>query len=83
MTIQPTYDFNAPDGSTHLALTAGEVHRQFVPWRSLQWVKRGLQSGARSVPELQQHADARNRLATTAKLRGSMNSPHRRTELHK
>lgn len=81
MTIQPKYDFNAPDGSTHLDLTAGEVHRQFVPWRSLQWVKRGLEAGARDVPALQAAADARNRLAVGAKLAGSRNSPHRRREL--
>lgn len=81
MSIQPKYDFNAPDGSTHLDLTAGEVHRLFVPWRSLQWVKRGLEAGARDVPALQAAADARNRLADRAKLAGSRNSPHRRREL--
>ena len=74
MSILPTYDFNAPDGSTHLALSAGEVHRQFVPHRSLQWVQRGLKEGARSVFELVNAAEARRRKGLVASRKGTLNS---------
>ena len=81
MSILPKYDFNAPDGSTHLDLTAGEIHRQFVPFRSYQWVQRGLQAGARSVIELVNAAELRLANGVKAARAGSLNSPVRKQSI--
>lgn len=81
MSILPKYNFTDTDGSTHANLTAGQIHRQFLPWRSEQWVKRGLESGARSVAELVAAAELRLSIGIKAAKRGSLNSPMRAKRL--
>lgn len=79
MSIMPKYAFT--HGGTTQTLTAGEVHRLYVPHRSYQWVQRGLQAGAGSVLELVNAAEARLARGAKAAMAGSRNSPVRKQSI--